>query len=180
VGKGLCELVGSEMGERPRVLFFELFFDGGAAELRWQDFPCVGFHFQMGAKRGVFAEEGEGIGEVVAGVTEGFVRWSVEGDVKVDAPFIADWLAAQGGGERLGEVTMAAELAVVHASDGLVKVDVLLESREGAKRRRCGLEAEGVAEVKFAQTNAGIAKGAQRGRGVFVFYGEVAGVIVDA
>ena len=147
------EVAFAEFGEGPEVFAFELVFDGGGAEVAWEDFPCIGFHFEVLAEGWVGCEDVEGGDEVIGGGVEVVLGWGVEGDVEVDAPFFD--AAAEGiAGEGDGEVAVAFEDTVFASGDDLVEVDVVgerLHEFEGGGRRG---EFEGGAEVEFADADA--------------------------
>ena len=73
--------------DAPVVFADELLDDGLGAEFPGEDFPRVGFHFEMGAEAGLFCEEIEEAEEMWRGglaVSEG---GGVERNVEMDAPF---------------------------------------------------------------------------------------------
>ena len=147
------EVAFAEFGEGPEVFAFELVFDGGGAEVAWEDFPCVGFHFEVLAERWVGCEDVEGGDEVIGGGVEVVLRWGVEGDVEVDAPFFD--AAAEGiAGEGDGEVAVAFEDTVFASGDDLVEVDVVGERLHEFERGGGRGEFEGGAEVEFADADA--------------------------
>ena len=147
------EVAFAEFGEGPEVFAFELVFDGGGAEVAGEDFPCVGFHFEVLAEGWVSCEDVEGGDEVIGGGVEEVLRRGVEGDVEVDAPFFD--AAAEGiAGEGDGEVAVAFEDTVFASGDDLVEVDLVGERLHEFERGGGRGEFECGAEVEFADADA--------------------------
>ena len=74
------------MLQTPLVFADELRDDAFVLQFRGQDFPGVGFKFEVRAELRVFAEHIQQFGQVVGGVVEERRGRAVQRDVEMDAP----------------------------------------------------------------------------------------------
>ncbi len=170
-----------EVAEGPGVFCGQLVHDVPVLERGRQDLPGVGFHLEVVAEGGVGRQLVEDAEDVVGGGFEAGGWGGVEGDVEMDAPFAGAGRSARGGVvEGIFEVAEAVEIALGGPDDHLMEVDGVGEGLEGGEGFRGWGEAEGVAEVEFADFDAGGAEAAQGGGGVLELDGEVAAIVIDA
>jgi len=168
----------AQFGEGPCVFAFELVFDGGGAEIRRKDFPCVGFHFEVLAQPRIIREDVEGPGEVIGGGFEMFLRRGMERHMEVDPPFF-DSASLRVAREGLRKVGMTFEDTVLAAGNHLMKVDLVAERFHEAQGRGGRCEAECRAEMELADADSGFAERLEGARGVFVFDCKMAGIVID-
>ena len=76
----------SELSESPAIFFGDL-VDDGLLQFGWQNAPGIGLDLEVGAKVWMIAAVGEKITHVGVGGAQGWSRFGVEGDVKVNACF---------------------------------------------------------------------------------------------
>jgi len=170
------------LAEGPGVFFDELVHDVAGAHFGGEDFPGVGLHLDVLALGGVLAEPVHGAFDVVAGALEAIRGLGVEGDVEVDAPFLAEFVGIRlGEVEGIGQVLEAAEGGGgTVIGDDLVEIDGLVEGTELGDHFGGGLQLEGRTEVELAEADAGPGDAGEGALGGLVLDGEVAGVVVEA
>ncbi len=124
-------------------------------------------------------EDVEGAGEVIGGGFEMFLRRGVERHMEVDPPFF-DSASLRVACEGLWKVGMTFEDTILAACDHLMKVDLVAERFHEAEGRGGRCEAERRAEMELADADSGVAESLEGARGVFVFDGKVAGIVIDS
>ena len=183
-GKQLREGAGAEFVEGPGVFVRELVDDVALLHGARENFPGVGFHFDVAAESGILGEEIDDAEDLVAGGVEEFGGAALEWDVEMDSPFgelgVGESVECGSFGEGDVEVFGAGDAAVGPAGDDLMDVNGLDEIGERGAGGASGADFERRAEMEFADLNAVGAEAADGIGGGFVFDGEMAGVVIDA
>ena len=121
------------------------------AQVFGQDFPSVGFHFQMPAFSGVPSQPVKGFSDVIPCILHPVSGRSVKGDVKMNSPLVAQRLLFRmNEGKAQIEILVASEDSSVPANDHLMEIDFLDELAQSLQVFRTRLNAQGGAQVKFA------------------------------
>ena len=135
----------------PEVFFGHLLGHLLGAQVFGQDFPSVGFHFQMPAFSWVPSQPIKGFSDVIPRVFHPVSGRSVQGDVKMNSPLVAKrFLIQMNEGKGQIKILVASEDSSIPANDDLMEIDFLDELAQSLQVFRTRLNAKGGAQVKFA------------------------------
>src|SRR3954468_16485227 len=110
-------------GKGPIIFSNQLVNDITLFQFRRQDFPGVGFHFEMGAHAGICGEHVQCAEDMVGGIVKNFRGRAVQWDVEMNAPLGSGFLLFRLAEKRFAEVAINKALAVGAADDDLMKID---------------------------------------------------------